>query len=257
MSFSAQRSTGPSRPEWGILCARPSGSVVLTRSASSLVRWGEAGLVTISGWEGFSGEHLLPMTPTMGHRFLVFGSVSIVLACSACGGSEGRGHAARSEAPAPNQEPSSRAEFVSKAKAICATAAGPPPPSLRASSPQAQLETAMDAWSEVARDLRKLDPPPADEARVARMLRHFENAIRAGRQLSKADDESTLALFAGLLDQGSKAAAIAASYGLEVCSPVPPMPSGDALAENDAFREAMLDLIEQVESGDVPTLTEP
>lgn len=208
--------------------------------------------------EGFSGDDLLPMTLAMGHRFLVLTSMSLALACTACGGgSEQREDAVRSERSAPSQEQSSRAEFVAKARAICATAGGPVPPGLRDSTPQAQLKIAMDAWSQVVRELRKLDPPPGEEARVDRMLRHFENAIRAGRQASTADDESALPVFAGLFDQASKGAAIAASYGLERCSPVPPMPSGEDLAENEAFRDAMLDLIEQVENGDVPTLTAP
>jgi hypothetical protein len=198
------------------------------------------------------------MTRAMAHRFLGLASISLALACTACGGgSDQRADAVRSARSAPSQEQSSRAEFVAKARAICATAGGPVPPGLRDSAPQEQLEIAMDAWSQVVRELRTLDPPAGEEGRVDRMLRHFENAIRAGRQVPTANDESALAVFAGLFDQASKGAAIAASYGLETCSPVPSMPSGDELAKNEAFRDAMLDLIEQVENGDVPTLTEP
>jgi hypothetical protein len=116
---------------------------------------------------------------------------------------------------------------------------------------------AMDVWSGVVRELRDLDPPPGDRARVDRMLTHFETAIRAGREAAAADDESALAAFAGVFDQGSKGAAIAHSYGLDVCSPVPVMPSAEDLSENEAFRKAMLDLIRQVEAGDAPALTEP
>jgi hypothetical protein len=120
-----------------------------------------------------------------------------------------------------------------------------------------QLAIAMDAWSRVVRELRELKPPAGEEARVDRMLTHFENAIRAGRKATTADDEAALAVFAGLFDQGSKGAAIANSYGLAVCSPVPVLPSAAELWESKAYQQAILDLIRHVESDKLPTLAEP
>jgi hypothetical protein len=110
-----------------------------------------------------------------------------------------------------------------------------------------QLVAAMDVWSRVVSRLRALEPPAGDEARVDRMLTHFENAIRAGRGAATATDETALAFFAGLFDQGSRGAVIAESYGLGICSPIPPMPPAEQLAENKAYQEAMLELIRQVE----------
>jgi hypothetical protein len=180
-----------------------------------------------------------------------------VLIAAACGAGDDVERPAGPQATAGREPATTRATFVAKARSICTEAWQTPPAEARGASPERLLELGMDTWAGVVRDLRRLEPPPLEKRRVDRMLTHFENAIRAARQAPNGDDEAALAIFAGLFDQGSKGAAIAHSYGLAVCSPVPPMPSADELLENDAFREAMEQFVGQLRDPRLPTLTQP
>jgi len=195
----------------------------------------------------------------MGRRALRFASLSLFLACAGCGGSDGSDGPARiaGKSQTGQTDGPTREVFVASAKAICTDAWDTVPPGARDASPAKQLAMGMDTWSDVVRELRELDPPPDEAARIDRMLRHFENAIRAGRHASRADDESALVVFAGLFDQGQKGAAIAHSYGLDVCSPVPAMPSEEDFFESEAYQKAMKDFTRQLEGADLPTLTQP
>lgn len=193
----------------------------------------------------------------MGRSLAFLALIGVVLVGAACGGSDGGGGAAASERPGQEEQALTRSEFVARAKAICIAADETLPPGARDAPTEKQLAIAMDAWNRVVRQLRELKPPRGEAARVDRMLTHFENAIRAGRQAFTASDESALAVFAGLFDQASKGAAIANSYGLDVCSPVPVLPSTQELWESSAYQQAMLDFIRQFEESDLPTLTEP
>jgi hypothetical protein len=195
----------------------------------------------------------------MTRRSLLVAFVTVLVAVGGCGGSaDDRERSTRPQGQsATEQEAATPAAFVSEARAICTEAWDTVPPGASSASPQEQLEMGMNAWSDVVRQLRELDPPPGEEARVDRMLTHFENAIRAGRQASKVNDESALAVFAGLFDQAQKGATIAHSYGLDVCSPLPAMPADEEFFESEAFQEAMKDFTRQIEDGDLPTLTQP
>ncbi len=191
-------------------------------------------------------------------RCLSFALISLVLACAACGRTDEAGRGAESDRPGQEQETLTRGQFIANAKAICTDPSKEiVPPGVQGPSPEEQLAIAMDVWSGVVRELRELEPPTGERTRVDRMLTNFENAIRAGREAFTAENESALAAVAGLFDQGSKGAAIARSYGLEVCSPVPVMPSAEELSENEAFQRAMLDRIRALEEGDLPAPTEP
>jgi hypothetical protein len=189
----------------------------------------------------------------------------LVLLPAACGGSESVERTGSPPASGPMQQTSdappprapTRREFVTKARAICTEAWETVPAGLRDASPQEQLEAGMDTWSDVVGRLRRLEPPAGEKARVGRMLRHFENAIRAARGFSRAEDEGALALFAGLIDQGQKGATIARSYGLDHCSLVPPMPSEKELAESDAFQKAMEHFTGELLDPNRATLTQP
>jgi hypothetical protein len=183
---------------------------------------------------------------------------AVALLGAACGGSASEQADAAAESPASQAEIPTRDAYVTKAKAICARAWGEIPRGALDASVEAQLQMGMDTWAEVVRQLRALDRPPADAARIERMLTHFQNAIRAGRLMPTAEDEDALAVFAGLLDQGAKGAAIAHSFGLDDCSPVPPMPSAEDVFESEAYHEAMLDFIRQMEKdGKLPPLPQP
>jgi hypothetical protein len=94
----------------------------------------------------------------------------------------------------------------------------------------------------------------ADKERVDVMLTHFENAIRAARQFSTAEGEAALAVFAGVIDQGRKGAEIAHSYGLDVCSLVPVIPSEQEFVQSDAFREAVNAFADHAQDPDRKTL---
>ena len=174
-------------------------------------------------------------------------TLALVLVATSCGDDRGR-EAAEMNRPARTDQSAPPDGFVAQAKAIC-TAADEGLPSDVSDAPTAQqrLEVAMDVWSTVVGQLRALEPPGGDEARLDRMLTHFENAIRAGRRAATVNDETALALFAGLFDQASRGAVIAESYGLGACSPIPPMPPAEQLAENEAYQEAMLEFIREVE----------
>jgi hypothetical protein len=199
-----------------------------------------------------------PTLWAMGIRSLLVLLMALALSGTGCGGSNEVDRAADSPPQsATEQQAPTREAFVSEAKAICTKAWETVPAGASKASLQKQLEMGMDTWSDVVRQLRILPVPPGEKARVGRMLTHFENAIRAGRLASTADDESALAVFAGLFDQGQKGAAIAHSYGLDVCSPVPAMPSDEDVLESEAFQKAMKDFARQVEDSDVPTLTQP
>jgi hypothetical protein len=140
-----------------------------------------------------------------------------------CGGSDDPERSSSRQPPAPT-----RAAFVTEARGMCTEAWETVPPGARDAPAQKVLELGIDTWSDLVQQLRRLEPPAGDKQRIDRMLTHFENAIRAARQTSTAEDEAALAVFAGLFDQGQKGAEIAYSYGLEACSLVPPGAAGEA-----------------------------
>jgi hypothetical protein len=184
----------------------------------------------------------------MSRRSLAFAVIAFVLvsAAAACGGDGGR-DAAEANRQTRAEGGATRDEFVAKARAICTAGDESLPGDVSDAPTEERLMAAMDVWSSVVSQLRVLKPPAGDEARVDRMLTHFEHAIRAGRGAATVNDETALAAFAGLVDQGSRAAVIAESYGLDVCSPIPALPPAEEIAENKAYQEAMLDLIRQLE----------
>jgi hypothetical protein len=191
-------------------------------------------------------------------RSLLVLLMALALSGTGCGGSKELDGASDSPTPsAPERQTLTREAFVSEAKAICTKAWETVPAGASKASPQEQLGMGMDTWSDVVRQLRTVPVSPEEKARVDDMLTHFTKAIRAGRLASTADDESALAIFAGLFDQGQKGATIARSYGLDICSPVPAMPSDDDFLESEVFQKAMKDFTRQLEDGDLPTLTQP
>lgn len=195
----------------------------------------------------------------MRRRSLVFAVLVVVvpLGIAACGVSNGGRGAAESKRPLPDTAQPTRKQFVARAKAICSAPDDTLPRDLSQAPTEKRLAIAMDVWSDVVRDLRKLEPPASEQARVGRMLTHFEDAIRAGRRASTVDDESALAVFAGLFAAGSRGATIAHAYGLDICSPIAAMPLGGDLSENEAYREAMLELVRQLEENDPSLITRP
>ena len=188
---------------------------------------------------------------------LPFFALALALGTAGCGASDDGRRRAASDTSPTSVEARTQSQFVADAKAICAAPDETVSPDLAHAPTEKQLKVAMDVWRNVVRELRKLEPPTGEEARVDRMLTHFENAIRIGRRVAAVDDETTLAVFAGLFDQGSRGAAIAHSYGLDVCSPIPAMPPAGELSENKAFRDAMLELIRQVEKNDPSLVRRP
>jgi hypothetical protein len=173
-----------------------------------------------------SPDKIVTKVHLVGRRYLVL-FLPLVLVAAACGGSENPERSSSPQAPAPTRE-----AFVTKAEAICTEAWETVPAGARDAPPEKVFEMGIDTWSRLVGRLRRLAPPAAEKQRVDLMLTHFENAIRAARQLSTAEDEAVLAVFAGLFAQGQKGAAIAHSYGLDVCSLVPPATAGEeALAQ--------------------------
>ena len=194
----------------------------------------------------------------MTRRTLALALSSLVLVCTACGASDDQGESSGGRRPQTGKEAKpTRQAFVRQANAICAEAWKNAAANLRDAPPEEQFATAMETWDDLVRELRRLHPPAADEARVTRMLAYFEDAVRAGRRVAAADDESVLAPLAGLVDQGSRGAAIARSYGITACSPLPAKPSTEQFFQSPAFQEAMKDFTRRLNQGKRQPLTRP
>jgi hypothetical protein len=139
--------------------------------------------------------------------------LALALSISACGGGDGSQAAAR--------PPLTRARFLQKGNAICVQARQevmkvygrytrkPRPDALLNRLSQ---ELVIPATKKEVRRLRALQPPPADEKKVDRILAAIEEGIENGER-----DRRTLRATGGTEYAFTKALALEVDYGLEKC----------------------------------------
>jgi hypothetical protein len=156
--------------------------------------------------------------------------VAVLAGCGDSIASDNEAADSREDAPVRAKTTSAaaaRADLVADAEQICArmegrlagraTPSAPPTPN--------QMLAIVDAWAVTVDELRELDPPAAEAARFGRMLKHFDQAIRAARALPDAEEELALVPIAAMSDEGMKGGAIAHAYALDECSLFPPAPT--------------------------------
>ncbi len=119
-----------------------------------------------------------------------------------------------------------RADLVAAATRICARMEDRYADLAKTTTPPTakQMAAIVNAWAVTVDELHDLAPPPAEARRFKRMLRHFDDAIRAARALPEAEGEMALVPIAAMADSGMKGGTIAHSYGLDECSLFPPAP---------------------------------
>ena len=109
--------------------------------------------------------------------------------------------------------------FVAKANAICKRINREVEPlDMKRAKLDANVVRLADIWARGTDDIAALEPPPGDDAAVAKIVVEFRRFEKTLRILARVEGEMTLAAVVGMFEQGKRAGKTARAYGITGCS---------------------------------------